>query len=265
MELQLYQVDAFASQVFGGNPAAVVPLLEWLDESLLQSIAAENNLAETAFFVRKGETYEIRWFTPWAEVDLCGHATLASAYVLFNELNYKSNTLVFDSKSGLLQVDKIIDVKTNEDLFLLDFPNQKPVVCGAPLGLSEALGIDVKLCLENEIYIVVLDGEAQVASLKPNFTRLLELGIRGVTVTAPSNQYDFVNRYFAPFIGINEDSVTGSAFTKLIPYWAKRLNKDIMIAKQISRRGGEVYCELAGDRVKIGGTAVKYLQGAIRV
>lgn len=265
MELELYQVDAFAGRAFGGNPAAVVPLSKWLDESLMQSIAAENNLAETAFFVPKGDVYEIRWFTPLAEVDLCGHATLASAYVLFNELGYQSNSLIFDSKSGPLRVDRTIDKDSNKTLIILDFPVQAPVDCDVPKGLSEALGIEVSHCLKNGIYIVVLDNEAQVADLKPDFTQLLELGVRGVTVTAQSERYDFVNRYFAPLIGINEDSVTGSAFTKLIPYWAEQLNKNTLFAKQISHRGGEVYCELAGDRVKIGGTAVKYLQGTIIV
>ena len=263
MELELYQIDAFTNKVFSGNPAAVVPLDKWLEDQLLQKIAAENNLAETAFFVSHDDGYQIRWFTPLAEVDLCGHATLASAHVLFEELGCGSSELLFYSKSGQLQVSKIND--QNNDLIALDFPTQKPVECDVPQGLEDALGIDISLCLKNEIYIVVLADEDEVVKLSPNFTKLLNLGIRGVAVTALSSNYDFINRYFAPLIGINEDSVTGSAYTKLIPYWSQKLNKKHMIAKQVSDRGGEVFCELVDDRVKIAGTAVKYLSGKIYI
>lgn len=265
MELNLYQVDAFAGSVFSGNPAAVVPLEQWLDDGVMQSIAAENNLAETAFFVQNGDNFQIRWFTPVAEVDLCGHATLASAFVLFNELNHDSNNIVFESKSGLLPVTKKTKQNSLLELIELDFPSQNAIDCNAPKGLSEALGVEIKQCLHNEIFVVILEDEKQVHDLKPNFAQLLELDIRGVVVTAPSTSYDFVNRYFAPSVGINEDSVTGSAFTRLIPYWAKRLNKVTLFAKQISQRGGEVYCELDGERVKIAGTAVKYLQGKLSI
>ena len=263
MELQLYQIDAFADHTFAGNPAAVVPLNEWLEDSVMQSIAAENNLAETAFFVKQQGAFEIRWFTPVAEVDLCGHATLAAAYVIFNEMICTDAELVFHSKSGPLKVSKIRQY--NKDLIVLDFPTQKPIECDAPQGLGDALGIDISVCLKNEIYIVVLDSEEEVVRLTPNFTKLLNLGIRGVTVTAVSSNYDFINRYFAPLIGINEDSVTGSAYTKLIPYWSQKLNKKRMTAKQASDRGGEVFCELVGDRVNIAGTAVKYLSGKIYI
>ncbi|MBX2848841.1 MAG: PhzF family phenazine biosynthesis protein [Acidiferrobacterales bacterium] len=263
MELAIYQVDAFADNVFTGNPAAVVPLDEWLEDDVMQSIAAEINLAETAFFVANKDRYQIRWFTPVIEVDLCGHATLASAFVLFSELNYSSKMITFDSKSGPLQVQKIERKELEKQLIELDFPCQKQIPCDAPKGLSDALGVDINECLKDDVYLVVLDREEQVANLKPNFSKLLEVDVRGVIVSAPSQAYDFVNRCFAPAVGINEDSVTGSAFTRLIPYWADRLNKNELFAKQISRRGGEVYCELKGNRVKIAGTATKFMQGTI--
>ena len=264
MELELYQIDAFADASFTGNPAAVIPLTEWLEEDVMQSIAAENNLAETAFFVYQSDNqYQIRWFTPMVEVDLCGHATLASAYVLFNELNTTAHQLVFNSMSGPLRVEKI--TKHDKELIELDFPSQPPVECDEPEGLADSLGVGIVTCLCDEIYIVLLEDEDEVAQVTPNFSKLLQLGIRGVVVTATSEQYDFVNRYFAPLIGINEDSVTGSAFSKLIPYWSKRLNKKSMTAKQISHRGGEVFCELVEDRVKIAGTCVKYMQGTITI
>lgn len=263
MDLEIYQIDAFADKPFNGNPAAVVPLAEWLDDKVMQSIAAENNLSETAFFVKDADRYDIRWFTPLAEVDLCGHATLASAYVIFNELNDDSETILFDSKSGFLSVEKRTESAFDKGQFVLDFPCQAPVICDSPEGLSEALGVKITECLKNGIYVVVLDNEKQVVGLNPNFSKLSELDVRGIIVTAPSENYDFVNRYFAPSIGIDEDPVTGSAFTKLIPYWAERLKKNRMHAKQVSQRGGEVSSELIGDRVKIAGTAIKYMQGKL--
>lgn len=247
MKLTQYHVDAFASRIFEGNPAAVCHLREWLDDTIMQRIAAENNLAETAFIVPQGNDYAVRWFTPLTEVDLCGHATLASAYVLFNELGAEGRELTFHSKSGLLRV------RRNANLLELDFPCQVPRACRPPAGLSQALGINVQRCLENEDYLVVLESEHALQALTPDFNKLTEIDTRGVIVTAPSSQYDFVNRFFAPRIGVNEDPVTGSAFTKLIPFWAKELGKKRLNAKQVSVRGGEVFCRLNGDRVMISG------------
>lgn len=257
MKLMQYQVDAFASRIFEGNPAAVCPLKGWLDDALMQRIAAENNLAETAFIIPQDESYAIRWFTPLTEVDLCGHATLASAYVLFNEFGVEGRELTFNSKSGLLRV------RRNGDLFELDFPSQVPLACRPPAGLSQALGINVQRCFENEDYLVVLESEHALQALNPDFNKLLEIDIRGVIVTAPAQQYDFVNRFFAPRVGINEDPVTGSAYTKLIPFWAKELGMQRLNAKQISARGGEVFCRLNGERVMISGHAVMFSKSQV--
>ena len=257
MKLDLYQIDAFADKPFTGNPAAVIPLEAWPDDATMQAIAEENNLAETAFFVQQDTGYRIRWFTPAAEVDLCGHATLASAYVLFQELAYKSPILTFESKSGPLNISR------KGDLFVMDFPSQKCEPSAAPDGLSGALGIEVNECWQNEDFMVVLEDQAQLAAITPDFSALSKLDLRGVIITAPSKEYDFVNRFFAPNVGVNEDSVTGSAYTKLIPYWAERLAKNVLTGKQVSSRGGKVFCELKGDRVLIAGSAVKYLQGQI--
>jgi len=257
MKLSQYQVDAFANKPFEGNPAAVCPLEKWLDDATMQAIAEENNLAETAFFVKEDETFRIRWFTPNTEVALCGHATLASAYVLFNELGFESDSVVFDSLSGALGVAR------NGDLLTLDFPSQPPCVSDIPLGLENALGTSISRCLKNEDYIVVLETERDVLKLQPDFSKLMEVDARGVIVTARSEKYDFVNRFFGPRVGVNEDSVTGSAYTKIVPYWAKELSKTKMLGKQVSSRGGEVICELDGDRVKIGGRGVLFSKGQI--
>lgn len=259
MQISFYQVDAFAAKVFEGNPAAVCVLDHWLDESIMQSIAAENNLAETAFCVAYGEIYQIRWFTPDVEVDLCGHATLASAHVLFNELGYQRDTIVFDSKSGELSVSMV-----GESL-QLDFPSEPPLPCDPPSGLAEALGVDIDHCYKNIDYLVVVDSEETVRNIRPNYGGLASLDARGVIVTAKSNQYDFVNRFFAPSVGVDEDPVTGSAFTKLIPFWANELGKTSLSAKQVSRRGGEVRGELCGDRVKIIGDTVLFAKGEITI
>ena len=257
--LKIYQIDAFASKVFTGNPAAVCPLDTWLDEKLLQHIAAENNLSETAFFVENNGDYDIRWFTPTVEVDLCGHATLAAAYVLFEELEFKGETIVFQSKSGELKVSQ------NGDKFILDFPQQTPISCDTPKPIWQAFGDNVKTCLKHEDYMVVLADEAAVINATPNMQLLQLLDLRGVTITARSEQYDFVSRFFAPNCGIDEDPVTGSSFTQLAPYWAKVLGKSKLTAKQVSQRGGEVWCELVDDRVYIAGYAVKYAEGFIEV
>lgn len=254
-----YQVDAFSSNVFEGNPAAVCPLSEWLDDAVMQSIAAENNLAETAFFVKEGNGYTIRWFTPVAEVDLCGHATLASAFVLFDQLGVKADQVAFNSKSGVLTVTR------KGALLEMDFPSEAPELIVAPSGLEGALGSAIVECAFNQDYIVVLESEQAVTQIRPNLALLAEIECRGVIVTAPSDRYDFVCRFFGPRIGIDEDPVTGSAFTKLVPFWSKRLKKARFQARQVSQRGGDVTCQLQGDRVMIAGQAVLFSKGHIYV
>lgn len=259
MKLPIYQIDAFANQPFEGNPAAVCPLQEWLPDSVMQSIAEENNLSETAFFVRTQHDFHIRWFTPKAEVDLCGHATLAAAYVLFDILQYQEDEILFDSKSGVLTVRK------QDDLIVMDFPCQEPVPCDVPKAIQQAFDSQPIACLKAEDYIVVFDSEAAVASAQPDLQQLNTLDLRGVIITAQSDRYDFVSRFFAPKFGLNEDPVTGSAHTQLVPYWSRVLGTQKHHAKQISQRGGELFCELAGNRVLIGGHAVSYLTGNIEI
>ena len=262
MRLPLYQIDAFANRPFEGNPAAVVPLETWLSDELMQAIAEENNLAETAFFVPIKGGFHIRWFTPNNEVKLCGHATLASAYVLYNCLGHESDTIKFESLSGELLVSK------KDEILTLDFPAQKPKSCPAPEALIMGLGKFTKSPVEvlrNEDYLCVLGSEDELARMNPDYNLLNQLDLRGVIVTASSKEYDFVARFFAPKYGIPEDSVTGSAYTQLVPYWAEKLSKKQFKAKQISSRGGELFCELSGDRVFISGKAIKYLEGSIEL
>ena len=260
MEIPLYQIDAFASELFTGNPAAVCPLDEWLSDELMQSIAAENNLSETAFFVPEdADSYRIRWFTPASEVDLCGHATLASAYVLFHLRGYPRDRIAFHSRSGILAVTR------NEDWLTLDFPAQPPVACEIPEAVSDAFAAVPAECLQSEDLIVVFEHERDVETAAPDLTQLMKIDSRGVIITAESKQWDFVARFFAPRYGIPEDPVTGSAYTQLVPYWASRTGKQWFRAKQVSARGGELTCELAGDRVFISGKAVRYLEGVIRI
>ena len=261
MIITQYQVDAFASQVFQGNPAAVCPLEEWLDDSLMQSIATENNLAETAFFIKQKDNYAIRWFTPTSEVDLCGHATLASAFVLYDQLGVEADQLAFDSASGVLTVSR------KGALLEMDFPSEVPESVVVPSNLEKALGSTVVECAFNQDYIVVLESEQAVTQLQPNLALLSEVECRGVIVTAQSNskEKDFVCRFFGPRIGLNEDPVTGSAFTKLAPFWATRLNKVDFNAQQVSQRGGRVVCQLEGDRVMIAGSAVLFSKGEIYI
>jgi PhzF family phenazine biosynthesis protein len=259
MKLKIYQVDAFARSAFEGNPAAVIPLDEWLSEDIMQSIAEENNLSETAFFVPRGGHFHIRWFTPLKEVKLCGHATLASAHVLFDMLGYSSDRIIFDSLSGPLSV------LGNNDLLTLDFPTQPPLPCETPAELIKGLGKVPVECLCNKDFVAVFESRKDVADIVPDHEHLKKADLRGVIITAPSEEYDFVARFFAPKYGVPEDPVTGSAFTHLIPYWAGKLHKNRLKAKQISSRGGEVCCELKGDRVLISGTAVKYLEGSIEI
>jgi PhzF family phenazine biosynthesis protein len=259
MELSLYQIDAFASRLFEGNPAAVCPLDQWLPDGTMQSIAAENNLSETAFFVPTENGFHIRWFTPTSEVDLCGHATLASAYVLFNILGYERDRIEFDSRSGILAV-----AKDNEWL-VMDFPAQPPVPCDMPKEIMDAFDAAPIECLTSEDYIVVFDRETDIASADPDFLLLEKLDRRGVCITAKSGRYDFVSRFFAPKYGVPEDPVTGSAYTQLAPYWASRIGSKRFSVKQVSSRGGELMCEVVDDRVFIYGKAVTYLKGKIHV
>jgi len=248
MKIKFYQVDAFAQKVFEGNPAAVVPLASWIDDALMQQIAMENNLSETAFFVARDDEYEIRWFTPTCEVDLCGHATLASAYVLFNFLDYEKDTIVFHSKSGPLYVKK------DGDLIKMDFPSEPAVLCETPEAIIKAFGKKPVEVLKSVDYIVVFDED--ITRLNPNLDALKTLDLRGVCITSKDETYDFVSRFFAPNYGIDEDSVTGSSFTQLIPYWSGKLNKKSFTCKQVSARGGIVKGELKNDRVDVCGYGI---------
>ena len=257
MKIPIYQIDVFASDVFHGNPAAVCPLEEWLDDSVMQAIAQENNLSETAFFVKEGEEYRIRWFTPVAEVDLCGHATLASGFVIFDYLDHTINEVTFRSRSGLLRVGN------EEELLFMDFPSQPPCSCSPPRELLDGLGGDPMEALCSEDYFVVFNSEGEVRGLLPNIEMLRRLDLRGVIVTAPGEDVDFVSRFFAPKFGVDEDPVTGSAHCALIPYWSRRLGKHDLHAHQVSRRGGELFCADHGDRVRIAGRAVRYMEGSI--
>jgi len=259
MNIPIYHIDAFASELFKGNPAAVCPLEKWLPDDIMQKIAFENNLSETAFFVPKNNGFHIRWFSPTKEVDLCGHATLATAFVIFNILDYDQNIIEFDSKSGLLKV-----IKDNDNL-ILDFPAQPPTPCDTPMEIINALNITPIECLKSEDFIAVLNDESDVQSVEPDFEELKKLGLRGVIITAQSKTYDFVARCFFPNLGIPEDPVTGSAYTQLAPYWAGKLGKNLFNVKQLSARGGELTCELYKDRVLIEGKAVMYLEGKINV
>ncbi|NOX36727.1 MAG: PhzF family phenazine biosynthesis protein [Calditrichaeota bacterium] len=260
MEIPIYQVDAFTSRLFSGNPAAVCPLPSWLDDALLQAIASENNLSETAFYVKQRDgTYRIRWFTPVAEVDLCGHATLAAAYVIFQKEGYSNETIRFHSRSGPLAV------KQTPDGLEMDFPAQPPIPCETPPALQEALQQTPVACWKAQDYLAVFRSAAEIRNLQPDFSQLKKLDLRGVIVTAPGNGHDFVLRFFAPKLGVDEDPVTGSAFTQLVPYWAERLGKTSLTARQLSKRGGEVKATLVGDRVAIRGQAVLYLEGKIYI
>lgn len=259
MHLQIYQVAAFTDAQFGGNPAAVVPLEQWLDDALMQKIAAENNLSETAFFVpvAHGE-WQIRWFTPAVEVPLCGHATLAAAAVIREQLNHPQWPIRLQSASGPLAVD------FDGESYVLDFPANRPVPVELPEGLAAALGQDVlESHIGRDIYMVVLANEAAVASLQPNFAALAERAEHGVIATAPGDSVDFVSRFFAPAIGIDEDPVTGAAHCVLTPYWSGRLGKKKLEARQISSRIGRLECEDRGERVSLRGRAVFFMNGQI--
>ena len=262
MRVPLYQVDAFTDRLFGGNPAAVCPLDSWLPDDLLQQIAAENNLSETAYIIPSDAAdhdFDIRWFTPTLEADLCGHATLAAAWVVQEHLGRNPETVRFLSRSGMLGVTR------DADELALDFPARPAVPTDPVPALAAALGGEPEETLEAVDYLAVFGSEQTVAGLKPDMRALAELDVRGIIVTAPGRTCDFVSRFFAPRSGIDEDPVTGSAHCTLAPYWARRLDKTDLAARQISARGGELQCRLVGDRVHIAGRAVTFLQGAIEV
>jgi PhzF family phenazine biosynthesis protein len=253
--LPIYQVDAFTSNLFAGNPAAVCPLETWLPDEIMQKLAAENNLNETAFFIKEGEGYHLRWFTPEFEIDLCGHATLASAFVLFNYLDYAAEVIKFSTKSGELEVIK------KGDLIELNFPSLMPEQCEVPEALLKGINFPPSKVLKSRDYFLVYEEEALIKQIVPDFNYLNQLDTVGVIVTAASDKVDFVSRFFVPNSVIGEDPVTGSAHCNLIPYWAKELNKTTLTAKQLSARGGELFCQDQGDRVTMSGKAVLYIKG----
>ncbi|MBK0379089.1 PhzF family phenazine biosynthesis protein [Mucilaginibacter segetis] len=261
MIIPIYQADAFTNELFGGNPAAVCPLTEWLPDEVMQKIALENNLAETAFFVKTEAGYLLRWFTPELEIDLCGHATLASAHILFTELGYAEDTVYFETvKAGTLVV------KRDGDKYAMDFPSRPPVPSETPAGLIEALGgIEPAIVLRSRDYMLVYESEDMVVNIKPDYFALAKIDSLGIIITAPGKNADFVSRFFAPAAGVPEDPVTGSAHCNLIPYWAAQLGKNDLHAYQLSSRKGELWCKLKGDRVIMAGKAVTYLKGQIHI
>jgi PhzF family phenazine biosynthesis protein len=258
MIIPYFEVLAFTDRPFTGNPAGVCLLAdEWLPEALMQQIAAENNLAETAFLIERKDYFDLRWFTPAIEIDLCGHATLASAHVLFYHRGWKGDSIRFQSQSGELRVDRI------DNRLVLDFPAQPLSQCEPPAKLTEGLRAKPREVLRGRDYFAVFDREEDVRAINPDLQIIAELDAQGVIVTAPGNDCDFVSRYFAPAAGIPEDPVTGSAHCVLIPYWSKRLGKRELYARQISKRGGELFCEDRGERVGIGGNAITYVEGKL--
>lgn len=258
MAQRLYQVDAFADQLFEGNPAGVCPLDDWLPDKLMQKVAMENNQAETAFYVRRGDRFAIRWFTPAVEVDLCGHATLAAGYVIFNKDGYSGPRIELESRSGILTV------RRDGDLLTLDFPADPPRPAEIPEELVRALGSRPTAALKGKTdYLLVFESQKDIESMAPDFGLLGRVPVRGVIVTAPGRDADFVSRFFAPQVGIPEDPVTGSAHTTLTPYWADRLGRTALTAIQLSKRRGRLWCRLAGNRVEISGRARIYMEGRI--
>ncbi len=259
MKIPIFQVNTFTSELFCGNPAAVCPLESWTSDKILQSIASENNLSETAFFVKENEGYRIRWFTPVCEVDLCGHATLASAYIIFNEIDRTVSNIKFFSNSGKLSVTK------DSDLISLDFPSLPPKISQNPENIYSAFNIKPTEVLQADDYLLIYDNQKQIENLLPDANLLKEIDLRGVIVSSKGNDCDFVSRFFAPKYGIDEDPVTGSAHCTLIPYWSEKLGKKKLHAKQLSKRGGELFCEMKKNRVVISGHAVKYFSGEIEI
>jgi PhzF family phenazine biosynthesis protein len=258
LKIPMYQVDAFAESVFSGNPAAICPLEAWLPDEKMQAIAAENNLAETAFFVRNGKGYKLRWFTPGVEIDLCGHATLATASVILNDLTPGERSVSFETKSGTLTVTR------DGDLYSMDFPARPPLACADVYpGLVPALGGKPEAVLAARDYFVVYASEEELRALKPDMAGLMKVDRFAVIATAPGSQFDFVSRFFAPAKGVPEDHVTGSSHCSLIPYWSQRLGKKKLHAFQASPRGGELWCEDRGERVTMSGKAVRFFEGNI--
>lgn len=261
MKIPFYQVDAFSSRVFGGNPAAVCVLNSWLDSDVLQNIAAENNLSETAFLVQISPgNYDLKWFTPTIEIDLCGHATLASAFVLFKYYDQGKMVLKFQTASGELSVEK------SEDLLSMNFPARPPIETTPPQILTEALGVEASYVLESRDLLAVFEDENVIQNMSPDFDKIRKIKSHfAVIVTAPGESSDFVSRFFAPNAGVNEDPVTGSAHCTLIPYWAKRLNQNKLHAYQLSSRKGELFCEYSGNRVSISGRSTLFAKGEIYI
>ena len=283
--MTIYQVDAFTDKLFHGNPAAVIPLDKWINEDLMQNLAQENNLAETVFFVPSSSgnaDFDIRWFTPEKEINLCGHATLASAFILFNFLGYKKSSIVFQSQSGPLRITR------ENDIISMDFPSWKPErIDNYPEGLEKALGVsEIVGVYKHRDLLVELNSEEDVRKAEPDFTLIKKTGYKIIitaagssrqaasgsqtSITAPSGQTglppaDFVSRFFAPTFGVDEDSVTGSAHSQLIPFWSEKLGKTKMLARQLSRRGGQLWVEQKGDRVQMGGKCVFYMKGELTI
>jgi PhzF family phenazine biosynthesis protein len=258
LEIKRYQIDAFAEQIFKGNPAVVCPLDQWLPDSVMQSIAMEHNLSETAFYVKEGDGYRIRWFTPTVEVDLCGHATLATAFVLFNYENFKGNEIVFQSRSGPLHVTKANDqISLN---FPADVMNEVDITPDLYAGFPERPS---KILKGKTDYLFIYDHEEQIKNCQPDFSVVKKLKARGVIISSKGNSADFVSRFFGPQAGVDEDPVTGSAHTTLTPYWAGVLGKKQLSALQLSARGGKLFCELQGNRVAISGTGKLFSTGII--
>lgn len=259
MEIPLYQVDAFAERAFAGNPAAICPLESWLPDDLMQSIALENNLSETAFVVARGDSgeYDLRWFTPGAEVDLCGHATLATAWVLYERLGESADRVIFHTRSGPLNVSR------RGAMLVMDFPALPAADTAMPDGLAEALGATPTQFLRAIKNMAVFESEAQVRAIRPDFGYIAAMDGMGLIITAPGDASDCASRYFAPQVGVDEDPVTGSAHCTIVPYWASRLGKTDIHARQVSARGGDLYCRDQGERVEIAGSAVMTLQGSL--
>ena len=261
MKLTIYQVDAFAENIFQGNPAAIVPLEDWIDDELMQNIAMENNLAETAYFVKTDSGYHLRWFTPAKEIDLCGHATLASAYIIKNFIEPHLAEVNFTT-----QVAGTLRAMAKDGMYTLDFPSRLPQSCDVPDNLLKSLNITTAVeILKSRDYFVVLPNEEAVINIEPEFMLMKDLDATGVIVTAKGQTADVVSRCFYPGAGIPEDPVTGSAHCNVVPYWSKKLGKTKLFCKQLSQRGGDLHCELRGDRTLMSGKCVLYLQGQITV
>jgi len=260
MKLTIYQIDAFTDKLFGGNPAGVVPLQEWLDDETMQKIGLENNLSETAFFVKEGDHYHIRWFTPTSEVPLCGHATLGSSFVIFNFIEKENQRLLFNSKSGELIVER------EGDLLSLNFPTAKPEPVEMTDQFLNAFPVKpIEVLFAKDTYFFLFEKEKQIREMKPDYNAIANINAHAVIITAKGEEVDFVSRFFAPKIGINEDPVTGFAHTLLTPYWSEKLNKKEMSALQVSPRGGNLFVEDMDARVKISGKGVLYLTGEINI